>query len=354
MVKKFLIGIGAVVATVTVSILGYLGYLTIKDYRPEEFVKVDVKEKADEKVKLGNDITIVTSNVGYGGMDRDVHFFMDGGTMSRGISKERVVENIKKATDTIKGENADIVMLQEVDFEATRSYKVNEYDLIKDGFSGFSSSYGINFDVPWLALPLAKPHGQVKAGQVNLSNKKVLTSERIALPIDEKWPTRLAGLDRMLLVSRVEVENGKELVLINLHLSAYDKGGEIRKLQLEKVEKILKEEREKGNYIVVGGDWNQAIPGSDASQFKTEEQWPDWLVELPETFKPEGYSWAFDKDSPTCRNAGKEYIEGYNFLSIIDGFMLSDNIEVKETKAIETAFDYSDHNPVKMIFQLKA
>lgn len=353
MVKKFLIGIGILVGVITVTIGGYLGYLTVKDYRPKEVVNLEVDNNQSDKVKVGEELTVITSNIGYGGMDKDVHFFMDGGSMSRAISKDRVIYNTNKAIEVLKEEEADIVMLQEVDIDSTRSYEINQYDMIKEGLNKFGLSYAINYDVPWLALPLAEPHGKVLASQVTLSNKEVTASDRIALPIDEAWPQRLAGLDRNMLVSRLNVENGKELVVINVHLSAYDKGGVIRKLQLEKVSKILEDEYAKGNYVVIGGDWNQAIPGSDASVFETEEEWPEWLVDIPDTFNPKGYSWKFDGTVPSCRNAGKEYIKGYNFLSVIDGFMVSDNIEVSEVKGIDTEFEYSDHNPVKINIKLK-
>ncbi|MGL5085266.1 MAG: endonuclease/exonuclease/phosphatase family protein [Clostridium sp.] len=353
MLKKILIGIGVIVGVIVAIILGYIIFLTIKDYRPEEVINLEVKDGSNDVVKIGENINVVTSNIGFGGMDKDVHFFMDGGSMSRAISEERVIYNTEKASEVLDNISPNIIMFQEVDINSTRSYKVDQSKILKEKYEGYSSSNAINYDVPWLALPLREPHGKVLASQMTLTNKAVISSERIALPIDETWPQRLAGLDRAMLVTRMKVENNKELVAINVHLSAYDKGGEIRRKQLTYLTGILEEEYEKGNYVIIGGDWNQAIPGSDASIFETEEEWPDWLVEMPEDFKPKGYSWNFDKTTPSCRNAGKEYIKGYNFLAVIDGFMVSDNIEVVNTKTIDTQFEYSDHNPVSTTIKLK-
>ena len=353
MIKKTLIGLGIILGLAVVTVGGYFGYLTIKDYRPEYKIALEVKDNNSDVIKVGEELTVATSNIGFGGMDKDVHFFLDGGTMSRAISKDRVIYNTNRAYEVLEKYNPDIVLFQEVDLEATRSYNVNQYEMLMEKYKNFGSSVAINFDVPWLALPLTEPHGKVLAGQVNFANKNIISSERLALPIDETWPQRLAGLDRALLVTRLEVENGKELVVINVHCSAYDKGGQIRKLQGEMISKVLEEEYQKGNYVIIGGDWNQAIPGSDASIFETQEEWPEWLVEVPETFKPQGFNWVFDGNVPTCRNAGKEYIEGYNFLSIIDGFIVSDNIEVVNVEGIDTKFEYSDHNPVKTTIKLK-
>ena len=41
--------------------------------------------------------------------------------------------------------------------------------------------------------------------------------------------TKFTDLDRCFLISRLGLDNGKELVLINVHLSAYDQGGTIRR-----------------------------------------------------------------------------------------------------------------------------
>ncbi len=353
MIKKILARLGMFLALVVFIVAGYFAYLTIVDYKPEEKLVLKVDEGSKDKVKIGEDIKIITNNIGFGGMDKDVDCFLDGGRMTKAISKERVLYNIDKSYEILDKYKPDLVLFQELDLNSTRSYYLNEYEILKKKFKGYDSSLAINFDVPWIALPITKPFGKAFAGQANFSNKNILASERIALPIDESWPQRLADLDRALLITRLEVENKKQLVVINVHCSAYDKGGKIRKLQGKMISKVLEDEYKKGNYIIIGGDWNQAIPGSDASIFKTEEKWPDWLVEVPKSFKPKGFRWVFDKETPSCRDAGKKYTQGYNFLSIIDGFIVSDNIKVEKIKTIDTKFVYSDHNPVEIEIKLQ-
>ena len=45
------------------------------------------------------------------------------------------------------------------------------------------------------------------------------------LPCPFSWPTRIANLKRCLLVERIPIaDSDKELVLVNLHLEAYDDG----------------------------------------------------------------------------------------------------------------------------------
>ena len=54
---------------------------------------------------------------------------------------------------------------------------------------------------------------------------------------------------------------------------------------------------------------------------------------------------------PTCRNANRPYGEG-NSVYIVDGFLTSQNVLVLEKTVVDTAFKYSDHNPVTLTFKL--
>jgi len=140
---------------------------------------------------------------------------------------------------------------------------------------------------------------------------------------------------------------------VNAHLSAYDKGGVIRKQQLQFLKEYVQKEFEKGNYVVVGGDWNHSMPGTDPSIFKTKQGFPDWLKTIPEDFVPEGFKWAVDKNVPSNRTVDIPFEKDVNFLSVIDGFLVSPNVEVISTKGINLEFENTDHNPVLTELKLK-
>ncbi|MEG0153514.1 MAG: endonuclease/exonuclease/phosphatase family protein, partial [Cellulosilyticaceae bacterium] len=116
--------------------------------------------------------------------------------------------------------------------------------------------------------PLSNPHGKVLAGLITLSKFNIESATRYYLPGKSSFFVQLGDLDRAMVMNRVIVDNGKELVAINAHLSAYDKGGAVRKVQLGYIKSILEEEYAKGNYVVLGGDWNQQIPGTNG-EFKS-------------------------------------------------------------------------------------
>ena len=53
---------------------------------------------------------------------------------------------------------------------------------------------------------------------------------------------------------KIPVTNGHKLILINSHMSAYDKGGKMRVKQLRLLNSVMESEYKKGNYVIVGGD----------------------------------------------------------------------------------------------------
>ena len=65
---------------------------------------------------------------------------------------------------------------------------------------------------------------------------------------------------------------------------------------------------------------------------------------------------ATSDNAPTCRDCDLPLIgnEDVLYKSVIDGFIVSKNIEVNEVTNVSNCFEYSDHQPVIMNFTLKA
>lgn len=333
-------------------IILYLLFMTVTDYKPDEVEELQIENNQQSILTVEDALSIITYNIGYCGLDQEQDFFMDGGTGSRSISKDRTSENLTEITDFLDDQQTSFILIQEMDIDATRSYHVNQYDYLKENLGGHNSSYATNYQVPWVPVPITKPHGNVESGLATFSQYKVSSATRHQYPGKEKWPRQLALLDRCFIESRIPIEGGKELIIINSHLSAYDKGGVIRAQQLTYLKEYLSKEYQNGNYIVVGGDWNHLLPGVDQSSFENTKPWPDWLKEIPDEFTPKGFSWGVDPTVPTNRTNETSYVKGENYISVIDGFLVSPNVQIQEVESISLEFQNSDHNPVKMTFTL--
>ena len=176
----------------------------------------------------------------------------------------------------------------------------------------------------------------------------------MSYPIDNSFLAKFLDLDRCFIITRYEVANGKELVLINNHMSAYDEGGMIRAKQLELLNTVMKQEYDQGNYVIVGGDFNHVL-NIDEEAFSSEQLVPSWVNSLSDEELPDGMkivNASNNLEVATCRDSDIPYTKGVNYVTILDGFIISDNI-VAVAENIDADFMYSDHNPVKLTFKLK-
>jgi len=365
MIKRVFVTFGIILVVFVLLLGSYLGYIMLQYYRYDSVVNLEIDRNSnDVTVSLHREYSISTYNIGFGAYNHEYSFFMDEGEMLDGTrvsgenakarSKKIVLENTDGAINTIKKLNSDFMFFQEVDKKATRSYDVNQYQMLMDNFSSYSSVYASNFHTAYLLYPFNDPIGKTEAGIVTLSKYNMESATRYKLPIDESFPMKFFDLDRCFMVTRYKVSGGNELVLINVHLSAYDEGGVYRKKQLELLNSILKVERDKGNYVIAGGDFNHDIANS-LNEFKTEQEVPEWVYVLNDSDLAEGYKFATSKNIPTCRSTDMAYTRDVNYSVVLDGFIVSSNVMVTNVTNIDQEgelFVYSDHNPVKMSFVL--
>ena len=343
---------------------GYVAYMMGTYYRIADDERIDVINNQSPTIQLGHPYTAVTYNIGFGAYTPDYTFFMDKGAMAdgtptqgeHGVAESR--ESVEACTEGAIGELADLapdfVLVQEIDTDSTRSYQVNQVAAVEGAFPAYGNAFASNYHSSFLAYPWPEMHGIVNSGILTLSDAHVASAQRRSYPVDESFPAKFFDLDRCFMVLRLPVENGKELVLINSHMSAFDEGGRVRAQQLELLNGMLDEEHAKGNYVVVGGDWNHALCGS-VEMYPSEQQVPEWVSVL----EPEAVADGFHvvradnlSSVPTCRGVDIPYEQGVTYATTVDGFIVSDNVSA-HAENVDTGFTYSDHNPVKLTFSLK-
>lgn len=213
------------IVLVLVLLLGLaLGVFTAAEYRPAETEALIPAHETDAVLETGSPLSIVSWNCGYGALGDNADFFMDGGTSVYTADRQRVEANLADIRDRLKSLKPDFLLLQEVDINSSRSYGLDEGTILMDAIPGGTDSFAYNFNTLFVPYPLP-PMGHVESGLFTLSSISPLSAERISLPVPFSWPIRLFNLKRCLLVSRFPVKDtDKELVLINLHLEAYDSG----------------------------------------------------------------------------------------------------------------------------------
>ena len=346
MKKRVLIFIGILFGAVLLLLAGLIAFLTVTEYRPADVQDADHFVTADGTLPAGRSLTVCTWNIGYGGLGKESDFFMDGGKMVDPPSQDTVRKNLEGIRETVANTPADIWLFQEVDVDSARSGYQNQFPILLNSVQGLGS-LAYNYDCPFVPFPLP-PIGKVESGIATVTGalKTVGTPQRISLPCPFSWPVRAANLKRCLLVTRVRVENTeRELVLVNLHLEAYE-SGEGRIAQTKQLMNLMQAEYEKGNYVIAGGDFNQSFPGSlDVYPILDSEKWTPGVLE--ESILPEGWQFAFDSATPTCRLLDQPLSDACQRY-VIDGFILSPNVKADKVETIDGMFEYSDHNPVRL------
>ena len=205
---------------------------------------------------------------------------------------------------------------------------------------------------------LNHPHGKSRSGLALFSKYPVTDSLRRSFPVSTSF-SKFFDLDRCYSISRVPTDNGKELVIFLLHMSAYGNSDAIREGQIRMLSQDMQKEYEAGNYVLCGGDFNHDLKASNDDNDDAAD-YESWAYPFPREELPEHLSFCIDQLSDTernalwnsARNADMEYIPGETYTVTLDGFIISDNIECLQYENVNTGYSYSDHDPVYMKFKL--
>ncbi len=351
--KITLIAVGSVLGALLLTVLIYVLYVVCSYYRVEDNLPLTVKDGTDATVPIGEQLSLVTYNIGFGAYSDNFSFFMDGGKYARAFSAEEVTANTKDALATINALSPDFVLFQEVDKDGDRSRHVDQTVLLTENYPGFDCIFAQNYDSPYFFYPFHQPIGANVSGIMTFSNYHMASALRRSLPIEESLYKYL-DLDRAYTVSELPTENGKLLVLYNVHLSAYTSDGTIADEQLKLLAADMKAQYDKGNYVVAAGDFNKDVLGDSSKYFKREGDGEHtWAKPLDTTLLPEGFTCHSGTNAPTCRNADSPYrADGTDFVLSVDAILISPNVELVSCETIDNAFRYSDHNPVNAVFIL--
>ena len=347
MVKNILKTIGMLIGVVLLAICVLLAWLSFNEYKPAPEEPLEVVSNIDGEptkardLSVNESISILSWNMGYGALGDNADFFMDGGESVMTADLTRVNANTMAVIEYLKSQNPDVVFLQEADQDSKRSQHVDEVAKIRKALNKkYQSTFANNYKVSYVPYPVPTL-GKVDSGLLTLSKFKVSGATRVSLPCPFSWPVRTMNLKRCLMVDRIPLlaeGSPQELVLINLHLEAYD-SGEGKIAQTKALRKVLEEEYAKGNYVIAGGDFNQTFSNVNHSLYPVlAGKWEPGKLKA----KPFKKNWALlmDPTAPTCRSLDRP-LEGLTpdekdptefQYYMIDGFIVSKNLEIQQIK----------------------
>ncbi len=384
-VKTILLVLLCILILLILVVGGYVIYVYAQYSRIEDNQTLNINGENGEEAPVEEELTFTSYNIGFGAYSDEYSFFMDEGIMedgsssvgthARALSYEDCDTNTQGSIDILRNIDSDFIAVQEVDTASERSYHINQQERIEEEFDDYYQTYAVNFHSAYLFYPFNEPIGTCNSGIETLSRYKIDSAVRKSYTVSTAFD-KFFDLDRCFSVSYIPVSNGKQLVLINSHMSAYDEGGYIRNTQLTELNDFMLEEYNKGNYVICGGDFNHDLLtyNPDAEGTYTTEDLPfgDEFTQLI----PDWCSFMFDENgsckfddhfsiragenTPSLRGADMAYEYGTTYVSSVDGFVISDNVEFVSVINTDVGnegsdrFAYSDHQPATLTFKLSA
>lgn len=390
-----------ILLAIVIVLAGIIAFLTITEFKPEETEELELFGVTEKALYEGDEITLLSYNIGYAGLSADMDLYTDGGEGVKASTSTLVDRNLESVRQLVKGQNCDVLMFQTVDKQADRSFDINEVTYLTSLFPGMAS-YSTNYKCKFIPLPVKSPLGNIDSGLLTINKFPVTASSRIALKNSYSWPMKLfkpkncLEVQRVLLgdlvlapseasgdmtaakkseegkeaekedkkdkkknkkveTSQVVANGGAELIIVNAHFEALD-NGDIKINQTKALANFVKDEYAKGNYIIIGGTFNQTFPGSDNTLYPLRNTTNFMPGILEETLFGSGWTFAYDERKPTARLCNQPYSEYDPYMQcyVIDGYICSPNVSVLGVRTIDTEFKYSNHQPVKLRVKLAA
>jgi endonuclease/exonuclease/phosphatase family metal-dependent hydrolase len=281
----------------------------------------------ENSVDTDSVFSIVTYNIGY----------LSGMTNNLPVPKPKELfdRNLEKVLAETKKINPDIIAFQEIDYNASRSYKVHQQnEIAKLGYNFVAEA--VNWDETYVPFPYWPPtmhFGKVVSGQSIISKYPLKEHQRIVLQRVANAPfyRDVFYLERLAQVVKVTL-HGQDVILINIHLEAFDT--QTRANQFEEVLAIFNTYKTKYPTILLG-DFNSKARDSNA------------IIKKMFTMTGVGNA-AFNKENPVNTFDTKDPFERIDYI-----FYTKNSIEYISGKVLTEFEQASDHLPVLMEFRLK-
>lgn len=327
-----------------IGLLAWLCYPWSLDHRvvESEVVVVEPKVEWQPLEEEPSVVKLLTWNLG---------FLYGKGSEGPGYlprTREFFDERLRGLVNQLREWDADVVFLQEIDFDSHRSGNINQaqYVAIHAGYPYVAEarSWIANY-IPFPYWPLSRNFGRMNSGGAILSRFpiKTHTYELLKKPAGNPWWYNLFYLHRYFQKVSVEI-GGKDYQFINLHLEAFDKNSRSEEI------KLLTQKIRNENIDFVLGDFNM-VPDVSSKKRNFPESSDDYENDL---------SFGLMKKSGMDEVIPEEIYEKNESLYFtfpswkpdrrLDYIFFRDGLKMMRAEVLPSAL--SDHLPLKASFQL--
>lgn len=361
--KKFFTNLTKVVgALLLVIVLALVGFLQFGNYHPKavETAAVSCPENTP-LLESGQNVKVLTWNVQT--MSSKNYVFWSDLPNNDGPdekpSQEDITVTFEETVRVIRAENPDILLIQEIDDGAERTYYEDQMARLTEMLPEYPC-YTSVFDWKSAFVPHPRILGSVGWKVAILSKYKISEAERIQLSTASKsFLEDQFKIQPAILKAMMPTSDGGQLAALTLHLDLYVPGTDAKDIQLAETDKVLSELDAAGIPWVLGGDFN-LLPYDDAAyQRLAPEQKKYYNPESEIKFLTDKYQVIPTTEETNGADFAKWLTRWPNDPSIpgpdrtLDYFFLPNNLEINAHYVrMEDTLHISDHLPVIVEFQI--
>ncbi len=284
-------------------------------------------------------LTAITYNIGY----------LSGMTNNLAVehSEDLYTKNLKDAINLFSTLKPDIVGFQEIDFNSSRSFHVDQLKEISQACDFEYAAMAVNWDKKYVPFPYWPPSvhfGKILSGQAVASKHTITENKSNILEKVASNPFYYNAfyLDRLAQVAKIEIA-GKVVIVINVHLEAF-----VTETREHQAMALLEMYRgfAKDYPVLLMGDFNSRPPyaSEPTENDKTiglflEESTLKSAISEVTYLANENDFYTFDSGNP---------IEKIDFI-----FYNFDKIRPVNARVIKEAGEISDHLPVMFKFVIR-
>jgi len=258
-------------------------------------------------------LRIATYNIAHGRGPTDGNWAQGGGPKRK---------RIRKIARMLAEAEADVVILNEVDFDATWSGHQNQAAAIAE-------TAGFPYRAEQRNLDFRFIYGSWKFGNALLSKYPIVEARVVDYPPVAGWESWLAGKKRGLLCT-LQLSKRRRVRILAVHLETRSAA-----VRVASAKRILKVAQQTGPPLIAAGDFNstpmefprstQTAEGDNAIELLTASR----LFQRFDIGTPDGNDFTFTSMQPHC---------------VIDWILIPDDWTFLEYRVLQS--DLSDHRPV--------
>ncbi len=341
---------------ILVIVLALAGFLWFGNYHPATVEQTTVTcPSSAPKLEAGQPLKVLTWNVQT--MSGKNYVFWSDLPNNDGPdekpSKEDITAAFSEAVRVIKDEDPAIVLIQEIDDGAERTYYEDQLARL----SGLLPEYPCQasaFDWKSAYVPHPRIHGSVGWKVAILSKYQINSADRIQLSVAKgDFISDQFKIKPAILKAVMPLAGGGEFAAMTLHLDLYVPGTDTKDVQLAEIEEVVAALDSAGTPWLLGGDFNLLPPDDEA--------YNRLLPAHQKSYNPQSeIKYLFDRHQAV---PSMEELTGPDFASwftrwpndpaitapdrTLDYFFLSDSMKVgAHYVRMEDTLKISDHLPV--------